>query len=55
MAYWNTSVQTFFLPQTESKSQTLNTYSSSLKVVRLSYLSSADAALSAAVFYIEIS
>ncbi len=32
--------------ETESKSQTLNTRSSSLKIVRLTYLSSADAALS---------
>ncbi len=32
--------------ETESMSQTLNTQSSSLKVVRLTYLSSADAALS---------
>ncbi len=32
--------------ETESKSQTLNTQSSSLKVVRLTYLSSADAMLS---------
>ncbi len=31
---------------TESKSQTLNTQSYSLKVVRLAYLSNADAALS---------
>ncbi len=42
--------------ETESKSQTLNTQSSSLKVVRLTYLSSADAALSpVAVSDIEIS
>ncbi len=32
--------------ETESKSQTLNTQSSSLKEVRLTYLSSADVALS---------
>ncbi len=32
--------------ETESKSQTLNTRSSSLNIVRLTYLSSADAALS---------
>ncbi len=32
--------------ETESKMQTLNTQSSSLKVVRLTYLSSADAARS---------
>ncbi len=37
---------------TESKSQTLNTQSSLLKVVRLTYLSSADVALSpVAVWY----
>ncbi len=42
--------------ETESKSQTLNTQSSSLKVVTLTYLSSADAALSpVAVSDIEIS
>ncbi len=42
--------------ETESKSQTLNTQSSSLKVVRLTYLSSADATLSpVAVSDIEIS
>ncbi len=42
--------------ETESKSQTLNTQSSSLKVVRLTYLSSADVALSpVAVSDIEIS
>ncbi len=42
--------------ETESKSQTLNTQSSSLKVVRLTYLYSADAALSpVAVSDIEIS
>ncbi len=42
--------------ETESKSQTLNTQSSWLKVVRLTYLSSADAALSpVAVSDIEIS
>ncbi len=42
--------------ETENKSQTLNTQSSSLKVVRLTYLSSADAALSlVAVSNIEIS
>ncbi len=42
--------------ETESKSQMLNTQSSSLKVVRLTYLSSADAALShVAVSDIEIS
>ncbi len=42
--------------ETESKSQTVNTQSSSLKVVRLTYLSSADAALSpAAVSFIDIS
>ncbi len=35
--------------EAESKSQTLNTQSSSLKVVRLTYLSSADAALSPVV------
>ncbi len=41
--------------ETESKSQTLNTQSSSLKVVRLTYLSSADATLSpVAVSDIEI-
>ncbi len=32
--------------ETESKLQTLNTHSSSLKLVRLTYISSADAALS---------
>ncbi len=42
--------------ETESKSQTLNTQSSSLKVVRLTYLSSADATLSpVAVSDIEMS
>ncbi len=42
--------------ETESKSQMLNTQSSSLKVVRLTYLSSADVALSpVAVSDIEIS
>ncbi len=42
--------------ETESKSQTLNTQSSSLKVVRLTYLSSADVALSpVAVSDIEMS
>ncbi len=42
--------------ETESKSQTLNTQSSSLKVVGLTYLSSADAVLSpVAVFDLEIS
>ncbi len=42
--------------ETESKSQTLNTQSSSLKVVRLTYLFSADASLSPiAVSDIEIS
>ncbi len=42
--------------ETESKSQTLNTQSSSLKVVRLTYLSRADVALSpVAVSDIEIS
>ncbi len=42
--------------ETESKTQTLNTQSSSLKVLRLTYLSSADAALSpVAVSDIEIS
>ncbi len=42
--------------ETESKSQTLNTQSSSLKVVRLTYLSSADVTLSpVAVSDIEIS
>ncbi len=41
--------------ETESKSQMLNTQSSSLKVVRLTYLSSADVALSpVAVSDIEI-
>ncbi len=35
--------------ETESKSQTLNTQSSTLKVVRLAYLSNADAALSPVV------
>ncbi len=42
--------------ENESKSQTLNTQSNSLKVVRLTYLSSADVALSpVAVSDIEIS
>ncbi len=42
--------------ETESKSQMLNTQSSSLKVVRLTYLSSADAVRSpVAVSDIEIS
>ncbi len=42
--------------ETESKTQTLNTQSSSLKVVRQTYLSSADAALSpVAVSDIEMS
>ncbi len=42
--------------ETESKSQMLNTQSSSLKVVRLTYLSSADAARSpVAVSDIEMS
>ncbi len=42
--------------ETESKPQMLNTQSSSLKVVRLTYLSSADAVLSpVAVSDIEIS
>ncbi len=42
--------------ETESKSQTLNTQSSSLKVVRLTYLPSADVVLSpVAVSDIEIS
>ncbi len=42
--------------ETESKPQTLNTQSSSLKVLRLTHLSSADAALSPdAVSDIEIS
>ncbi len=35
--------------ETESKSQTVNTQSSSLKEVRLTYLSSADATLSPVV------
>ncbi len=42
--------------ETERKTQTLNTQSSSLKVVRLTYLSSADAARSPiAVFDLEMS
>ncbi len=42
--------------ETESKSKTLDTQSSSLKIVRLTYLSNADAALSpVAVSDIEIS
>ncbi len=46
MSNWVSLQQAKNCRETERKSQTLNTQSSSLKVVRLTHLSSADATLS---------
>ncbi len=56
MSSWVSLQQGDMQTATESKSQTVNTQSSSFKVLRLTYLSSADAALSPiAMFDLEIS